>query len=408
MKEQASNASLSVSSAAPRAALVHDWLPVYGGAERVLEQVLAVLPEADLFSLIDFLPEGQRAFLGGRPVETSFIQGLPMARRHYRRYLPFVPLAIEGFDLSPYDLVVSSSYVVAKGVLTTAEQLHVSYVHSPVRYAWDLQFEYLRDGAYDRGLKRAAARLLLHYLRLYDAASASRVDVYVANSHNVARRVWKTYRRRAAVVHPPVDTEAFSLFREKEDYYVTVGRLVPYKKVDLLVEAFNAMPGRELVVIGDGPELKRIERLAGPNVRLLGRQPASALTYYLQRARGFVFAALEDFGIAPLEAQACGTPTIAYGRGGARETVVPGVSGLFFEEQSVEAVCAAVERFERAHFEPEAVREQAERFSVPRFRARFREVLEEAWVEFTREGRQDGGDGVYTHLPVVSESPRLP
>src|SRR5690554_6873783 len=154
MKEQASNASLSVSSAAPRAALVHDWLPVYGGAERVLEQVLAVLPEADLFSLIDFLPEGQRAFLGGRPVETSFIQGLPMARRHYRRYLPFVPLAIEGFDLSPYDLVVSSSYVVAKGVLTTAEQLHVSYVHSPVRYAWDLQFEYLRDGAYDRGLKR--------------------------------------------------------------------------------------------------------------------------------------------------------------------------------------------------------------------------------------------------------------
>lgn len=374
-----------------RAALVHDWLPVYGGAERVLEQVIAVLPEADLFSLIDFLPDEQRAFLGGRSVETSFIQRLPLARKHYRKYLPLVPVAIEGFDLTDYDVVVSSSYVAAKGVLTNVDQLHVSYVHSPVRYAWDLQFQYLRDGGYDRGLKRIAARLLLHYLRVYDAISADRVDYFVANSHHVARRIWKTYRRQAAVVHPPVDTEAFDLFHDKEDFYVTVGRLVPYKRVDLIVEAFNAMPDRELVVIGDGPELPRLEKMACSNVRVLGRQPESALTYYLQRARGFVFAAHEDFGIAPLEAQACGTPTIAYGRGGALETVVPGVSGLFFGEQSVEAVCDAVERFEREHFEPEVVRQQAERFSVEQFRTRFSDVLEEAQNRFVRDGQM--GDG---------------
>lgn len=383
-----------------RVAFVHDWLPVYGGAERVLEQALAVLPQGDLFSLIDFLPEEQRAFLGDRTVTTSFLQRLPLARRHYRSYLPLVPLAIEGFDLSGYDLVVSSSYVVAKGVLTTAEQLHVSYVHTPVRYAWDLQFEYLRAGGYDRGLKRLAARLLLHYLRLYDAASAGRVDVFVANSHHVARRIWKTYRRRAAVVHPPVDTEAFSLFGEKEDFYVTVGRLVPYKRVDLLVEAFNAMPERELVVIGDGPELARLERMACPNVHLLGRQPAAALIYYLQRARGFVFAALEDFGIAPLEAQACGTPTIAYGRGGARETVVPGLSGVLFDEQSVEAICDAVARFERTVFEPEVVREQAERFSAEQFRQRLSVVLAEAWDAFVREG--PGHPAPVERLPVLN------
>jgi glycosyltransferase involved in cell wall biosynthesis len=369
-----------------RAALVHDWLPVYGGAERVLEQVLAVLPRADLFSLIDFLPEGQRDFLGGRSVETSFIQGLPLARRHYRSYLPLVPLAIEGFDLAPYDLVVSSSYVAAKGILTRSDQLHVSYVHSPVRYAWDLQFEYLRDGGFDRGLKHVAARALLHYLRLYDAVSAHRVDLFVANSQHVARRIWKAYRRPAVVVHPPVATESFGLFREKEDFYVTVGRLVPYKRVDLLIAAFNAMPERELVVIGDGPEFGRLERMAGPNVRLLGRQPAPALEYYLQRARAFVFAALEDFGIAPLEAQACGTPTIAYGRGGALETVVPGLSGMFFREQSVASVCEAVGRFEQERFEPERVREQAERFSADRFRERLAGVLQEAWGQFTREG----------------------
>ena len=370
-----------------RVALVHDWLPVRGGAERVLEGLLGVLPQSDLFTLVDFLSEEDRAFLGGRPVATSFLQRMPMARRAYRHFLPLAPLAVEGFDFTDYDLVVSSSYVVAKGALTTADQLHVSYVHSPVRYAWDLQFEYLRSAGYERGLRRALARAVFHYLRVYDAASANRVDVFVANSHHVARRVWKTYRRRAAVVHPPVDLDTFSPVAGKDDYYVTAGRLVPYKRVDLLVEAFNGTPERELVVIGDGPERARLERLAGPNVRILGHQPEAALRHYLQRARAFVFAAHEDFGIAPVEAQACGTPVIAYGRGGALETVVPGVSGLFFEEQSATAVRVAVAEFERSRFETERVRASAERFSAARFHARTAEVLGAAWAQHERDGR---------------------
>jgi glycosyltransferase involved in cell wall biosynthesis len=369
-----------------RAAVVHDWLPVYGGAERVLEQMLHVLPEAALYSLLDFVPEDQRAFLGGRTVQTSMIQRLPLARRKYRTYLPLAPLAIEGFDLAEHDLVVSSSYVVAKGVLTTADQLHVSYVHSPVRYAWDLQEAYLRDGGYTRGLKGFMARALLHYLRLYDVASASRPDVLVANSRFVARRIWNTYRRRAFVIHPPVDVDAFEPCETKEGPYVTCARLVPYKRVDLLVEAFGHMPQRELVVIGDGPELGRLQAHAPTNVRFLGRQPHEALTYYLRHARGFLFAAIEDFGIAPVEAMACGTPVAAFGRGGALETVEEGVSGVLFHEQTAEAVCDAVERLERAPLEPGRIRAHAERFSAARFRAEFGALLEHVWARFEREG----------------------
>lgn len=369
-----------------RAGLVHDWLPVLGGAERVLAALIDVLPQSDVHTLVDFLSDEDRRFLGARHVHTSFIQNLPFARSKYRSYLPLAPLAIEGFDMEDYEMVVSSSYAVAKGVLTTAEQLHVSYVHSPVRYAWDLQFSYLRDGGYTRGPKRMAARALLHYLRLFDLAAAARVDAFVTNSHYVARRVWKTYRRRAAVLHPPVDVEGFALSRDRGDYYVTVSRLVPYKRVDLIVEAFNQMPDRELVVIGSGPDLKRLQRLAGPNVRMLGYQPESAVRHYLGGARAFLFGALEDFGIAPVEAQACGTPVIAYGRGGALETVVPGVSGLFFDEQTPAAVCDAVARFEGETFEPEEARRNAERFSHARFHERASSLLGGALDQFRRTG----------------------
>ncbi|MDX1547534.1 MAG: glycosyltransferase [Rhodothermales bacterium] len=367
-----------------RTAIVHDWLPVYAGAERVLEQMLHVLPGADVFSLIDFVPEAQRAFLQGRPVETSFIQRLPFARAKYRNYLPLAPLAIEQFDLTAYDLVVSSSYVVAKGVLTSARQLHVSYVHSPVRYAWDLYWPYLREARMERGVRSLMARLVLHYLRLFDVASASRADVFVANSQNVARRIWKTYRRRAAVIYPPVDTDAFTLHADKAEYYVTVSRLVPYKKVPLIAEAFRAMPGRRLVVIGDGPERAKVEAAAGPNVELLGHQPAAVVHEHLRRARAFVFAAEEDFGIAPLEAQACGTPVIAYGVGGARETVVDGETGLFFDAQTPAALRQAVDAFERRPFDAERIRRHAEQFSAARFRAAFGAFIAEAYERFQR------------------------
>jgi glycosyltransferase involved in cell wall biosynthesis len=375
-----------------RTAIVHDWLPVYAGAERVLEQMIRVLPGADLFTLIDFLPEADRGFLGGRPVTTSFIQRLPFARRRYRYYLPFAPLAAEQFDLAGYDVVVSSSYVVAKGVLTSPQQLHVSYVHSPVRYAWDLYLQYLREAGVERGVRSGFIRLVMHYLRLFDVASANRVDVFVANSRHVARRIWKTYRRRASVLYPPVDTDAFALHREKADFYVTVSRLVPYKQVGLLVEAFNGMPDRKLVVIGDGPDFKKLRERAGPNVELLGHQPLAVLQEHLAHARAFVFAAEEDFGIAPVEAQACGTPVIAYGAGGARETVVEGETGLFFPEQTPASLRGAVRAFEaRPHaFDPERIRQHAEQFSAARFREAFAALVARAWERFQEAG--EGGE----------------
>ena len=366
-----------------RIGIVHDWLPVYAGAERVLEQMLSVFPESALYSLIEFLPEDQRAFLGGRDVTTSFIQRLPFARRFYRHYLPLAPMAIEQFDLTDHDVVVSSSYAVAKGVLTRADQLHVSYVHSPIRYAWDLYHDYMKQGRLS-GLRGLVARAVLHYLRMYDVTTAPRVDVFLANSQHVARRIWKTYRRPAQVVYPPVDVDRFTRRDEKENYYLTMSRLVPYKRIDLLVEAFTEMPDKELVVIGEGPEYEAIKKLAGPNVTMLGYQPDDAVTYYMERARAFLFAAEEDFGIVPVEAQACGTPVIAYGRGGAQETVVPGVTGVFFPEQTVEHVKAAVYEFERirGRLNPEDIRAQAERFSVSAFRHSFAHVVHRAYANF--------------------------
>ncbi len=391
-----------------RVGIVHDWLPVYAGAERVLEQMIHTFPETALYSLIDFIPDDQRDFLQGRPVETSFIQNLPFAERLYRYYLPFAPLAIEQFDLSDHDVVVSSSYAVAKGVLTRADQLHISYVHSPIRYAWDLYHEHVtqRDLGWIRGM---IAKLVLHYMRLYDVSTASRVDLYVANSKHVARRIWKTYRRPAQVIYPPVNVERFSLQPKKDDYYLTMSRLVPYKRVDLIVEAFSEMPDKELIVIGDGPEMDAIKQKAGPNVTMLGYQPDDAVTYYMEHARAFVFAAEEDFGIVPVEAQACGTPVIAYGRGGVQESVVPGETGVFFPEQTVEHLKEAVDEFEkiRSDLDPEAIRAQAERFSIPIFREAFSKLVHRAYGEFvdgysTEEPQSYLGPAVQQEYPNMS------
>ncbi len=370
-----------------RTALVHDWLPVYAGAERVLEQMITSLPASDLFSLIDFIPTEQRDFLQGKSVETSFIQRLPFARSKYRYYLPLAPLAIEQFDLGDYDVIVSSSYAVAKGVLTRSDQLHISYVHSPIRYAWDLHHEYLEQGGLRRGTRGILARMILHYMRLYYATSANRVDVFVANSHNVARRIQKTYRRPAHVIYPPVDVERFRLQPTKENFYLTMSRLVPYKRIDLIVEAFSEMPDKELIVIVDGPEHEKIRRLAGPNVTMLGFQPNEAVEYYMENARAFVFAAEEDFGIVPVEAQACGTPVIAYGRGGAQETVVPGKTGLFFPEQTADHLRTAVEQFEsiRESLDPSVIRANAERFAPEVFRDAFTRMVNTEYANFIDE-----------------------
>ncbi|MDE1184671.1 glycosyltransferase family 4 protein [Paraburkholderia sp.] len=358
-----------------KVAIVHDWLVAPGGAEKVLEQIIQCFPDADLFSLVDFLED--RTPVCGKPVATSFIQHLPFARRRYRAYLPLMPLAVEQFDLSSYDLIITSSYAVAKGVLVGPDQTHVSYVHSPMRYAWDLQHQYLREARLTRGPKSWLVRCLLHYLRGWDSRSANGVDRLIANSHFVARRIMKTYRRDAAVVCPPVDVHKFDVCAYKDDFYLTASRLVPYKRIDLIVEAFTATPHRKLIVIGDGPEMATVRAKAGPNVTILGYQPFAVLKEHMQRAKAFVFAAEEDFGIVALEAQACGTPVIAYGKGGALETVIPlgepQPTGVYFARQSVAAVMDAVDRFERfgEAITPAACRANAERFSAGAFRHAF-------------------------------------
>jgi len=382
-----------------RIAIVHDWLPVYAGAEKVLEQILHVFPQADLYSLIDLLSEEQRTFLRGKPVRTSFLQKWAWVRNRYRTFLPLMPVAVEQFDLAGYDLVISSSYAVAKGVITGPGQLHVCYCHSPMRYAWDLQHQYLRESRMTHGVRSVIARLLLHYLRIWDVQTAPRVDHFIANSKYVRERIRKTYGRGAQVIHPPVDIEQFTLAEEKGDYYVTASRLVPYKMVGTIIEAFNRMPGRELRVIGDGPQFLELQRLAGPNIKMLGHQPRESLLANLQGAAAFVYAALEDFGILPVEAQACGTPVIAYGRGGLRETVIDGQTGVFFPEQTAEAIVEAVNGFERdrASFSPRRIRLHAEKFSTPLFRAAFQREIENRWR--AGPGRTSGGGGA----PGLSE-----
>ena len=366
-----------------RIAIVHDWLPVYGGAERVLEQMLEVYPEADVFSLIDALNEENRKFLKGRPVKTSFVQKLPGGKKYYRHCFPLMPLAIEQFDFSSYDMVITSSYAFAKGIITGPRQLHLCYCHSPIRYAWDLQTQYLKESKMDRGALGWFVRSMLHFIRMWDSRTAAGVDAFMANSRFIARRIEKVYRRDATVVYPPVSIDRFDTCHEKENYFVTASRLVPYKRMDLLIEAFNGMPDRKLVVIGDGPELPKLRRLAGPNVEVLGWQPQAVLKQHLEKARGFVFGGEEDFGIILLEAQACGTPVIAYGRGGALETVVENKTGMFFGEQTIESLQAAIAEFDTRKWNADTCRANAERFSTKIFRDRFQRFVEGEWERFS-------------------------
>lgn len=368
---------------------MHEWPVRYAGSEQVVAAMLRVFPGADLHALVHD-PEGLRGSpLDGIPVRTSFVQSLPGAVRRYQAYLPLMPLAVEQFDLRAYDLVISSNHAVAKGVLTRADQLHVSYVHTPVRYAWDLYLNYLTESGLDRGPKSWLARPALHYLRTWDAVSANRVDAFLANSSYVERRIRKTYRRPARVVHPPVDVERYRPDGPREDFYVAISRFVPYKRMDLIVSAFTEL-GKPLVAIGEGSELEKARRMAGPNVKLLGHQPTEVVADHLRRARAFVFAAEEDFGIAPVEAQAAGCPVIAYGKGGVLETVngwpASDATGVFFDAQTTGALKAAVATFEEHEegFTALACRRNAERFGEERFEREFAEVVGQLWDRFRR------------------------
>ncbi|MEE3718278.1 glycosyltransferase family 4 protein [Tumidithrix elongata RA019] len=373
-----------------RVAVVHEWLVDYSGSERVLEQILLLFPQADLYAIVDFLPDELRGFIQHRQVRTSLIQTLPFAKTKFRQYLPLMPLAIEQFDLSGYDLVISSAHAVAKGVLTGPDQLHISYVHSPIRYAWDMQHQYLRESGLEKGLKSWLVRWFLHQMRLWDTRTANGVDFFVANSAFIARRIQKVYRRSAAVIYPPVDVTNFDLCEQKEDFYLTASRFVPYKRVDLIVEAFSQLGDRELIVIGDGGNAKELQAIAGKNVTFLGYLPPTELRKYMQRAKAFVFAAEEDFGITPVEAQACGTPAIAYGKGGVLETVrgldCDRPTGVFFAEQSVESLKSAIMLFEQEcdRIQPSNCRDRAMHFAPERFQQEFSNFIAQAWAARAR------------------------
>lgn len=365
-------------------ALIHDWFSTYAGAEKCVESFTNIWDDFEIYSLIDFLKSTDRdKILKGKRAHTSFIQKLPFAKDKYRNYLPLFPLAIERFDLSGYDVVLSSSHAVAKGVLTHSNQLHIAYVHTPIRYAWDLYHQYLRESGLDGGLKGMLAKYFLHKIRIWDASTANRVDYYIANSRYIARRIKKTYGKPSDVIYPPVDVDKFTLREAKEEFYLTASRMVPYKKIDLIVEAFS-QTDKKLLVIGDGPDMAKIKSKAGKNVELLGFADDETMADLMGRAKAFVFAAEEDFGITPVEAQACGTPVICFGRGGARETVRDGESGLYFMEQNAKELLAAVAKFEQNYdkFEPTKIRENSLKFSHARFEAEIKSYVEKKYEEF--------------------------
>ncbi|NER84141.1 MAG: glycosyltransferase family 4 protein [Leptolyngbya sp. SIO1D8] len=373
-----------------KVAIAHEWLETYAGSERVVEQMINLYPKVDLFSLVDFLAADERSFIHNKPVTTSFIQRLPWASTRFRQYLPLMPFAIEQFDLSDYDLVISSNHAVAKGIVTRADQLHISYVHTPIRYAWDLQWQYLEQAGLRQGLKGLITRMIFHYLRLWDVSAAHRVDRFVANSQFIARRIWKTYRRRCEVIYPPVAVHQFRADRPREDFYLTVSRFVPYKRVDLTIAAFNQL-GLPLVVIGDGSDRTRLQQSARSNIQFLGYQPDSVVIDHMERCKGFIFPAEEDFGITPVEAQAAGAPVIAYGRGGVTETVISGKTGAFFLTQTVKALVDAVQEFEQNSTQAPAaiIRQHAEQFSEARFRHTFQRFIDRTWSQFQRGGLLD-------------------
>ncbi|SFJ61637.1 Glycosyltransferase involved in cell wall bisynthesis [Bosea sp. OK403] len=355
-----------------KVAIVHYWLVGMRGGEKVIEALCRIYPDADIFTHV-LVPEAISPEIRRHRIQTSFINGLPRARRFYQKYLPLMPLALEQLDLRGYDLIISSESGPAKGIIPPPGSIHICYCHSPMRYIWNMFHEYRRRSGF---FTRAVMPLLAHYIRSWDALSANRVDHYIANSETVAARLQRYYRRGSHVIYPPVDVDAFEVLGDDEvgDYYLMVGELVGYKRADLAVQAFNET-GRKLVVIGGGEGLAELHKIAKPNISILGPQPFAVLRHHYARCRALVFPGEEDFGIVPVEAMASGRPVIAFGRGGATETVLDGVTGVFFEEQSVAAIIDAVERLERLTLKPAQIAAHARNFSSRVFDTKMRAHL---------------------------------
>ena len=402
-----------------RVALVHDWLTGMRGGERCLETLCDLFPDADLFTLLH-VRGSVSEMIERRRIHTSAIQSLPFAKRRYRHYLPFFPWAIERFKLDGFDLILSGSHCVAKGVKVPPGALHIAYIYTPMRYIWDLQDAYVGPGRMGP-LSRALLQAVAGRLRRWDLEANARVDHFAAISRHVAGRIWRHYGRKAEVIYPPVETARFRIAVRTDDYYLVAGAFAPYKRLDLAVAAFNRL-GRRLVIVGDGQEGRRLRRMAGPTIEFLGRRPDDEVAALLARCRALVFPGEEDFGILPVEAMACGRPVIAYGKGGITETVIPinssesrvpsfqcGVSGVgatrrvaptghlepgaptgvFFYEQTVEALIGAVKLYERSadRFDPEALRAHALTFDRSIFEKRMAAYVAERYDLWTREGR---------------------
>lgn len=364
-----------------KVAIVHDWFTVDGGAEKVCREIINLYPEADVFSLIDFLSDSDRiTILKGKKSTTSIIQKFPFAKKYYRYYLPWFPYAIEQINLTNYDLIISSSYAVAKGVLTHSNQVHVCYCHSPMRYLWDLYFSYIPKSKWSNFPIAYFMRHYISKLRQWDVISSNRVDAFIANSNNIAKRIKKVYRRESTVVYPPLFTDKFPLVSLKEDYYVSASRLVPYKKVELAILAFKKLPNKRLKIIGDGPEYLKLRQLAkgSPNIEMLGFLEEADFASVIGKAKAFINSSFEDFGIAPVEAQACGTPIIGYAKGGVLETTIENNTAIYFHEQTPEAIIEAVEKFEKATlWTAQEIHKYASSFNNERFAKEFTKVVEQ-------------------------------
>ncbi|HEU0025728.1 MAG TPA: glycosyltransferase [Ktedonobacterales bacterium] len=349
-----------------RVALVHDWLNQMGGAERMLLAMTRMFPDAPIYTSI-YDPARVDSAFRSLDIRTSFMQRFPMVTRRHQPYLPFYPMAFEQFDLSAYDLIISDSSAFAKGVITRPDALHICYCHTPMRFAWSFENYVARERV--GGLSRLALAPLMSWLRLWDVATAARVDYFIANSPAVAARIAKYYRRESIYIPPPVDTSRFPISRVRGDYFLIIARLIPYKRIDLAVEAFTRL-GLPLRIVGEGRDEKRLRAMAGKNVTFLGRLSDREAYEQLAGCRAFIFTGEEDFGIAPVEAQATGKPVIAYGAGGALATVLPGQTGVLFQQQTSQALENAVTSFRDEWFNPDTIRHHAEEFDTSRFIAR--------------------------------------
>ena len=368
-----------------KTAIVHEWFADYAGSERVVESFTNLWPDADVYTLVNLLNEEEnKIVLKSKPAKTSFIQKLPFAKTKHRWYLPLFPFAIERFDFSEYDLIISSSHAVTKGLIKRPDQLHISYCHSPMRYAWDNAELYLNQANISKGLKGFAARSIINYLRKWDLKTAIRPDYLIANSKFIAEKIKRIYNRDSDVIYPPVDIDKFEPVEEKDNFYLTASRMVPYKRVDLIVDAFSMMNDKKLLVVGDGPELNNIKRIASPNVEILGYKSGEEFKTLLQKAKAFVFAAEEDFGITVVEAMACGTPVIAFNKGGTAETVIDEQTGILFDSQTAESIKNAILKFEylKNTFKPHQISRYTKKFSRDIFEKDIKEYVEQKSLNF--------------------------